>query len=274
MPDRGPRFRVGLARTPDALRAAQRLRYRVFVEELGGGGTMVDHAARIEQDRFDAVCDHLLLYDDARPADPVVGVYRLLRDAGARAVGGFYSEGEYDLAPLRRTNRPLLELGRSCLQPDYRGGAAMMHLWQGVADYVEDHGPQILFGVASFHGTDAAALAQPLANLHHRHLAPPELRVRSRAFQPMDLLPEDRIDRRQAVRDTPALIKAYLRLGGMVGEGAFVDRAFNTVDVCLVMETARLKAARQSGVYAPRAGDRGEQGDRGETGARLGAGSR
>ncbi len=246
MPESGPRFRVALAQSADDLRAAQRLRYRVFVEELGGGGAMVDHADALERDRFDPLCDHLLLFDDARDADPVVGAYRLLTDAGAEKAGGFYSETEYDLSALRRTGRPLLELGRSCLHPDYRGGAAMMHLWQALASYVHSCGAEILFGVASFHGTDIDALAAALSNLHHRHLAPPDLRPRARAFQPMDLVPEARLDRRRAVLETPALIKGYLRLGGMVGEGAFVDHGFNTVDVCLVLETARLSDMRRS----------------------------
>ncbi|MHA6325914.1 L-ornithine N(alpha)-acyltransferase [Roseivivax sp. CAU 1753] len=246
MPHTVPRFRVALAATPDELRAAQRLRYDVFVAELGGGGPMVDHAARLERDRFDPVFDHLLLFDDARGADPVVGVYRLLRDDQARQAGQFYSEAEYDLTLLKRANRRLLELGRSCLHRDYRGGAAMMHLWRGLAAYIRDHDIDLLFGVASFPGTAPRALAQPLSNLHYQHLAPPELRVRSRVFQPMDLMPEAAVDRRQAVRDTPALIKAYLRLGGTVGEGAFVDHAFNTVDVCLIMDTARLNASRRA----------------------------
>ena len=126
----------------------------------------------------------------------------------------------------------------------------MMVLWQGLARYVADHDIAVLFGVASFHGTDVAALAQPLSILHHRHLAPPDLRVRALAanFQPMDLIPPDRIDARAAMVQTPALIKAYLRLGGFVGEGAFVDHAFNTTDVCLVMDTDRMNAT-QARIY-------------------------
>lgn len=237
-----PSFEVRLAAGDDDLRAAQGLRYEVFVAELGGDGPGVDHDARLEADAFDAACDHLLLIDRTREGAPVAGVYRLMRDDQAEGVGRFYSEAEYDLAPLRNSGRRLLELGRSCLHRDYRGGSGMMHLWRGLGDYVARHGVEVLFGVASFHGTDPRALAQPLSNLHHRHLAPPELRVRSRAFQPMDLLPAEEVDRRQAVLETPALIKGYLRLGGMVGEGAYVDHAFNTVDVCLVMDTARLSA--------------------------------
>ncbi|SLN39555.1 hypothetical protein ROJ8625_01854 [Roseivivax jejudonensis] len=243
-----PSLAVRLAESEADLRAAQALRYEVFVAELGGDGAGVDHVARHETDAWDGVADHLLLTDDARDG-AVVGVYRLLRDDQAHAAGGFYGDAEYDLAPLRASGRRLLELGRSCLHRDYRGGSGMMVMWQALADYVTRHGSEILFGVASFHGTDPAALAHPLSNLHHRHLAPPELRVRSRAFQPMDLLPADETDRHRAVLETPALIKGYLRLGGVVGEGAFIDHAFNTVDVCLIMDTARL-SARARGIYA------------------------
>lgn len=238
-----PSFALRLARTPEDVAAAARLRYEVFVEELGGDGPLVDHKARQEKDRFDPYFDHLILVDERRAAeDRVVGVYRLMRLDQAAEAGQFYSEDEYDLTLLRDSGRPLLELGRSCLHRDYRGGTAMMHLWQGLAAYVEEHGVEILFGVASFHGTDIAPLAEPLSLLHHRHLAPPEMRVRALPahYQAMDLVPEDTIDRTAAMRAVPALIKAYLRLGGTVGEGAFIDRPFNTTDVCLVMDTARI----------------------------------
>ncbi len=241
MPD--PQFEVRLAASDADLRAAQALRYRVFVAELGGGGAMVDHEAGLERDRFDGFADHMLLIDHGQ-GGAVVGVYRLMREAHAAAAGQFYSEDEYDLAPLRASERRLLELGRSCLLPDYRGGAAMYHLWNGLAAYVEAHDIEVLFGVASFHGTDIAALAQPLSLLWHRHLAPERLRVRAKAYQRMDLVPEAALDRREAMLKVPALIKAYLRLGGVVGDGAFVDHAFNTTDVCLIMDTARMNAQR------------------------------
>lgn len=237
-----------MARTSDDLRAAQALRYDVFVRELGGGGAMVDHAAGLEQDRFDPFFDHMLLHDDA--AGRVVGVYRMLRAEQAKAAGQFYSENEYDLTPLRATGRRLLELGRSCVHAQYRGGTAMYHLWAGLAEYVAQHRIDIMFGVASFHGTDAQALAQPLSLLHHRHLAPDPLRVRALAphAQDMNLMPEDQIDRRAAMVQIPALIKAYLRLGGVVGAGAYVDHAFNTTDVCLIMDTGAM-SERQKRIY-------------------------
>ena len=126
----------------------------------------------------------------------------------------------------------------------------MYHLWTGLAGYVAEHGIEILFGVASFHGTDPQELAQPLSLLHHRHLAPPPLRVRAQPahFQSMDLVPEADLDRRAAMLQVPALIKAYLRLGGYVGEGAFVDHDFNTTDICLVMDTTRM-SEKQKTIY-------------------------
>lgn len=241
-------FHVRLAETNADLEAAQRLRYDVFVSELGGGGAMVDHDAGLERDRFDPFLDHLLLFDDRSGA--VVGVYRLMQQHMALRAGGFYSSGEYDLTPLETCGRRILELGRSCLHPDYRGGMAMHHLWSGLADYIAKHEIEVLFGVASFHGTDVAALKQPLSFLHHRHLASPKLRVKARdtSFQSMDLLDEADLDRKAAMLQMPSLIKAYLRLGGMVGEGAFVDHDFNTVDVCLIMDTHQMNA-RQSKIY-------------------------
>lgn len=244
-----PRYVARLAQSQAEVTAAQRLRYDVFIRELGGDGQLVNHAAGLERDRFDAYADHLILIDRHAPtgADlPVVGVYRVLRSDQAIAAGQFYSEDEYDLAPLRASGRRLLELGRSCLHPDHRGGTAMVHLWGALADYVQQHEIEILFGVASFHGTDPQALAQPLSLLRARHLAPPDLRVRARTYQPMDMLSEDKIDRRRAMVETPALIKAYLRLGGFVGDGAFVDTQFNTTDVCLVMDTARMNERQRS----------------------------
>ncbi len=249
-------FRVRLARSEADLLGAQRLRYAVFVEELGGDGPLVDHAGRLERDALDPFFDHLVLVDsrcDPAGLDHVAGVYRLLTEDGAARAGRFYSEEEYDLGPLRASGRRLVELGRSCVRRDLRGGAAMFLLWSGLADYVLARGIEVMFGVASFHGTDVQALRMPLAWLHHHHLAPPALRVRARpeVFVPMDLVAPEALDRRAAMQQMPALIRAYLRLGGFVGEGAFVDHAFNTTDVCLLMDTAAM-SEKHRGFYTRR----------------------
>ncbi len=238
-------FVLKLAETEAELIAAQRLRYRVFVEELGAHGATVDHVNRQESDAFDSVYDHLLLIDrrrDAAKLDHVVGVYRLLRSEVALAGPGFYSAVEYDLSALLNSGRRLLELGRSCVDPAYRGGMAMVLLWNALADYVLSHEVEVMFGVASYHGTDVAEIAQSLSYLYHNHLAPRDSRpvVRPEHYQTLDLIAPEKIDRTAAMRQTPALIKAYLRLGGFIGDGAYIDHCFNTVDVCLLMDTERM----------------------------------
>ena len=252
-------FELRLAADARDLAAAQRLRYAVFVEEMGSDGPLVDHAARLERDAFDDICDHLLLIDrnrDAATLEDVVGVYRLL--PGDRLAPGqrFYSEGEYDLGRLRTSGRRLLELGRSCVHPDCRGGAAMVLIWNRLAEYVLERGIEVMFGTASFPGTDVAALAQPLSWLAHHHRAPEALRAT--ALPPhaarMDVLARSALDRRAAMQATPALIKAYLRLGGVVGDGAYIDHDFNTTDVFLVMDTAQM-SLKHKDYYIRRHGD-------------------
>jgi len=242
----GGRFTVRLAESEDDVAAAQRLRYRVFVEEMGADATPAERAMRREMDDFDPYFDHLLLIDEqcpsADPMDRVAGVYRLMTGAMARRGRGFYGATEYDLSKLVAYPRETLELGRSCVAAEHRGGAGMHLLWTGLGRYVAERGVEIMFGVASFHGTEIAPLAVPLSWLHHHHLAPEDLRVRALPahYRPMDLLPPERLSRVEALRAIPALIKAYLRLGGFVGDGAYVDHDFNTVDVCLLMDTARM----------------------------------
>lgn len=241
------RYDVRLAADEADLLSAQRLRYAVFVEELGATGLSVDHERRLERDLLDAHFDHLLLIDRSIPPeslDHVVGVYRLLPQDRAKALGRFYSDAEYDLTPLRESGRKLVELGRSCVHPSHRRGAAMLHLWNGLAAYVLARDIQILFGVASFPGTDPTRHAAALTWLHSHHRAPSELRVNAwpnpNHAQPMDLLPPDSIERSEAMAAIPPLIRAYLRLGGFVGEGAYIDHDFNTTDVCLILDTAAM----------------------------------
>lgn len=240
------RYRVKFAETEVERAGAERLRYRVFVEEMGASASALQHATRQESDGFDRFSEHLILQDMSRessdPMDSIVGVYRLMREEAAKAGPGFYSASEYDLDPILRSGRPALELGRSCVAPEHRGGPALHLLWNGLAEYVLEHRIEILFGVASFPGTDPAPVAEALSWLHHNHLAPEHLRVRALpgGFLDMDRMPAEDVQPTGAVRKIPSLIKAYLRLGGCVGEGAFVDRKFNTIDVCVVMDTARM----------------------------------
>ncbi len=240
-------LQVRLAESEADLNSAARLRYKVFIEELGGDGPLVDHTLKFERDAFDPFYDHMVLVDtrvSETSLDHVVGVYRLLSDE-RKTQEKFYTEDEFDLSVLKNSGRRLLELGRSCVNEAYRSGPALPLLWSGLADYVLEREIEILFGVASLHGTNIDALAQPLSHLYYSFLAPPELRVRALedVYQKMDLFERNKVDRVTAMKAVPALIKSYLRLGGFVGDGAFVDRDFNTTDVCLVMDTSMINEA-------------------------------
>ncbi len=237
MPIENSQFDVRLARNADEIRAAQRLRYEVFVEEMGAKASAAASELRLERDEFDPYFDHLLLIDNAANGQ-IAGVYRLMREDMATAGIGFYGATEYD--PSKLAGRRVLELGRSCVAKAYRGGVGMHLLWEGLGEYVNQHEIEVLFGVASFHGANIAPLAQALSYLHRKYLAPEDLRVRSRSYVPLNQMDLQEIDAKAALREIPPLIKAYLRLGGFVGDGAFVDHDFNTVDVCLLMDTSRM----------------------------------
>jgi len=236
---------IRLAQTTADIKSAQRLRYQVFVQEMGAAGEMVDHAAGLEIDRFDAHCEHLILVDtrrDSADLGHVVGVYRMLDRDAANKAGGFYSQAEYDLSPLIDSSRSLLELGRSCVHPDYRNGMGLYRLWHGLGAYVSAHRIDVLFGVASFPGVRPKDHGDALAYLHNHHLAPVDLRVCSRDASSENFPTHENfsIPRAGAMATMPALIKAYLRIGGYVGDGAFVDHAFNTTDVCLILDLNRM----------------------------------
>jgi len=228
---------VRLAADADEVTAAQALRYAVFHDEMGARADRVTRALRLDRDAYDAVADHLVVIDHAatHDADRVVATYRLIRPEAAAQAGGFYSESEFDIAPLRRGGRRLLELGRSCVHQRHRGGRAMQLLWRGLAAYVALHRIDLMFGCASLPGTDVQAVAGLLAYLHRHHLAPETERPRA---LPARHLPMVRGDGTMGgLVALPPLLKGYLRLGGWVGDGAVVDRDFNTIDVAVVVRT-------------------------------------
>jgi putative hemolysin len=227
-----------LAETVADLDAAQALRYRVFYDEMGAVPSPEMALIRRDFDAFDACCDHLLVIDHARDRR-VVGTYRLLRRSVARRHGGFYSAAEFDLSPIERHAGEILELGRSCVDAEARNRPTMQLLWRGIAAYVFQHNVPLLFGCASLPSTDVEALAVPLSCLYHFHLAPPSLRVRAldARFIEMQRLPSGAFDPAHALAALPPLLKGYLRLGGFVGDGAVIDRQFNTTDVCIIVQT-------------------------------------
>ncbi|MGH6922277.1 MAG: GNAT family N-acetyltransferase [Propylenella sp.] len=244
---------VRLANSPAEIRRAQALRYQVFFEEMSARGDLRTHSLRRDADRFDRVCDHILVLDRTaadrsligrRPR--VVGTYRLLRDDAARLNGGFYTEAEFDIAPLIRMKPSLrfLELGRSCVLQPYRNKRTVELLWHGVWSYVLAHGMDVMIGCASLEGTDPDRLALQLSFLHHHARAPDEWRVLAHDHLRVEMnrLPRSAIDARAALRLLPPLVKGYLRLGAFVGDGAVIDRRFGTIDVCIVLPVSAIRS--------------------------------
>jgi putative hemolysin len=232
---------VRLANCPEDIEAAQRLRYQVFYEEYAAQPNREMAAARLDKDDYDEFADHLIVVDHAEGGakGKIVGTYRLFKQDAAERFGQFYSSGEFDLTPLLNSGASLLELGRSCVLPEYRTRPVLQLLWQGIADYVSDHSIDMLFGCASLHSTDIASISQPLSYLYHFHLGPPELRPRALKgrYINMNIIPKEDINPRKAFNDLPPLLKGYLRAGATIGDGAVIDTQFNTSDVCVVLQT-------------------------------------
>ena len=241
---------VRVAQTRAELEAAQRLRYRVFYQEMSAIPTPEMRAVERDFDRYDLFCDHILVVDSAVLGDDgeplVVGTYRLLRGEVAAAHGGYYTSSEYDLTAMLKGNPPgtrFLELGRSCVLKSYRTRPVTLQLlWKGVLAYVARHSIDVLFGCGSIQGTDPDKLALVLSYLHHFHRAPDRVCVRARPelYVDMNRMAKEDIDPKEAMRALPPLIKGYVRSGTFIGDGAVVDRQFGTTDVLISLPMAHM----------------------------------
>lgn len=230
---------VRLAASAEEVAAAQRIRYQVFSQEFGA---FAGDVGRLDTDRFDGICDHLLVFDDAldgQVRERIVGTYRLLRQETAEANGGFYSAGMFRLDEMlaRHPAARFLELGRSCVLPEYRARRTIDALWLGISAYVRRYGVEVLTGCASFPGTDPARHAQSLSFLARDRIAQGAWAVRPwpHLRTEMAILPPDSVDDRAALAAMPPLIKGYLRVGARFGDGCVVDRELGTVVVLVVL---------------------------------------
>ena len=236
-----------LARTAGEIAAAQGVRYRVFVEEMQARLSPEAMRARRDSDSWDDICDHLLVLDRAIEGDEedqIVATYRILRQEVAIAAGGFYSASEFDIEPLiaRHPGIRFMELGRSCVLPEYRTKRTVELLWQGNWAYALKHGIGVMFGCASLPGIQPEQHALALSFLHHNALAKDEWTVTAlpALYRNMDLMPVEAVNPRRALGALPPLVKGYLRLGAMIGSGAVVDHAFNTTDVLIVLPISNI----------------------------------
>ncbi len=241
------------ATSTQEIEACQQLRFQVFYQELGAKADSDTLASQRDHDRFDAICDHLIVVrkdGDARPGaiqlgdGELIGTYRLLRQEIADNNGGFYTQGEFDIAAVIAGHPQLrfLELGRSCVLKPFRTKPVVELLWQGIWNYVRAHDLDVMLGCASLEGTDPLFHSRVLSFLAYNAGAPDEWKVRALEgrYVEMKLLSPDAIEPREALRELPPLIKGYLRLGCYIGEGAVVDTQFNTIDVLIILPVSAI----------------------------------
>lgn len=223
---------VQFARSMGEVLEAQRLRYRVFGEEMGA--RLASTEPGVDRDIFDPFCEHLLARDTE--SGEVVGTYRVLNGAQAKKIGGFYSDDEFDLTRLAHLRERLVEVGRSCVHPGYRHGGTIAMLWGGLAEYMSRHRHEYMMGCASVSMRDGGRLAASLyRRLAPEHLSPPEYRVFPRHRLPLEALEAD-----LGSPPVPPLLKGYLRLGAWIcGEPAW-DPDFNTADLLILLPLSRV----------------------------------
>jgi putative hemolysin len=227
---------VGLATAASDIDAAQRLRYRVFVDEMGARFTGREPGR--DEDLFDAWCEHLVVRDCG--SGEVVATYRILTAERARRLGTFYAEEEFDLTRLALLRPRMVEIGRACVDARYRKGPALMLLWQGIAQFMRQHRYDTLIGCASVSLKDGGANA--LAVYQHcapRHLAPIEYRVFPRHPLAARDEPAGAVD--AAPTNLPPLLRGYLRFGAWIGGEPAWDPDFNTADLFVLLPLSRVE---------------------------------
>ncbi|MEI7456203.1 MAG: GNAT family N-acyltransferase [Nitrosomonadales bacterium] len=222
-----------LATTHAQMQEAQRIRYQVFGEEMGA--KLPSAATGLDIDRFDMYCDHLLVRDQNN--NKVVGTYRILPPEQARMAGGYYSETEFEMSKLASLRENMAEVGRSCVDADYRDGATITQLWSGLADYITKNGHEYLIGCASMSMSDGGHYAASVFNkVHKLHAAPDEYTV-----IPHNRLPLESLNGNMEVI-IPPLVKGYLRMGAYIaGEPAW-DPEFNCADLFILLPVSRITA--------------------------------
>lgn len=226
------RFVTSIARHQDEVREAQRLRWEVFAGEFGASLDSPQQGYDI--DRFDAHCEHLIVRDRVR--DRIIGTYRLLTAPGARAAGGYYSEQEFEMAAVLARRGRILEMGRSCVHPDHRGGAVVAMLWAGLAEFLAGDDHDTLIGCASISLADGGRQAAGVyASALRDHFAPPDHRVFPRNPWPLAAVDPS------AQAAPPPLIKGYLRSGAVVCGAPAYDPDFQTADLFMMLPLERLE---------------------------------
>ncbi|MHA1541076.1 MAG: GNAT family N-acetyltransferase [Alphaproteobacteria bacterium] len=225
---------VRLAKTKEEIDEVQKLVEEVFFLEEGidpATVTQSEHDIKV----INPVCDHLIVIH--KESNRIVSTYRLIRREHAEKIGGFYTKSEYDLTKLLNYDGEILEFSRAVTHKDFRGSGTMMITWKGLAEYIKAYDVKLMFGVPSFHGIDPSKFKNEMAYLYHFHKERDEICCRSKEYADMNLVPKNQINEKEAFMNLPALFKGYLRVGAKIGDGAFIDEEFDTIDVFIIVET-------------------------------------
>ncbi|MDX1499031.1 MAG: GNAT family N-acyltransferase [Woeseiaceae bacterium] len=236
---------VRLAETDAEVVAAQKLRFEVFSRVRDAAFSDEATAERRDIDPYDPYCDHLIVVDPSREGEEnlgIIGTYRMMARSKRREPPGFYTDRYFDLACFDGIDGEIVEMGRVCIDADYRSRAVMQWLWKGIANYVLDNNVKVLFGCAGWDGIDANRHRNLLSYLHNQFLAPERIRPVAKAGNRLEFerLPPAEVDDKAALAEIPSIIRGYSRMGGYIGDGAVMNHAFNTTMVCIVVEMAGL----------------------------------
>lgn len=237
-------YEVRLTRTKDERRQVRQLRYAVIVEEEGADASEEQRQLREEYDSYDRFADYMAVFHGSK----IVATYRVIDRAAAEQMGGFYTETEYNLTRIKKVRGNIAEMSRACVAAEYRDNSLVMRmLWAGLGEYIAVNKIKVLFGVASWVGTDSTDAAHALSYLYYNHMTKPGLRatVLSENFAPgvnpklsqMNILPQVFVNEQKAHKQMTPLVKGFLRLGGTVGRGVFMDKNFNTYDIFVLLQT-------------------------------------
>lgn len=236
-------FQVKLAKTPQEVEAAQRLRFEVFNIEMKRG-LRSSYASGLDTDEYDALCDHILIVDTAK--DMTIGTYRLLLRSRLGDKGSFYSENEFDLSNIRKLDGEILEMGRSCVHKDYRRNAIVQLLWSGIVQYMTDHSVQYIIGCPSIYTMEPREISEIYTLLEKAYFAPERFRVSPKEKSFLTRFGDGAaIDGREKeiYLRLPSLVRSYLKIGAVVCGAPAVDSEFGTVDFFMLLDVAKMSGA-------------------------------
>ncbi len=230
-------IKIKMATTVEEKMKVYNLRYKSLILDYDKGK---EGPKEIDKDEYDNYCDYIVAIDTN--TNEVVGTYRLIRKEHAQKVGMFFTEKEFNIDNLKNKNCDILEIGRAVVKEEYRDGLVIGLLWKAVIRYALSLQVKYLFGTASFHGTDPTLYQHSLSSLYYNHISALDKRTFAREDSRCDLqqLSIADVDPNRAKKEMPPLVKGYINLWATIGEGAYIDHSFKSIDVLILLEMDKI----------------------------------